>query len=222
MARVRAQLRRYQTYNPGSAPDSKDVILHGALELNVSIHECLVNGQVVSLTPMEFSILRILLERRGQAVSSEDLFHAIWKDEYYIKSNNTISVHIRHLREKSAIMPKIPSTSKPNGEWGIKLKSSNHDYRYFKIRMLLWGMGIGAISCGILIFFYTLLWKDQWANGWYRPVVELSQRETDEEKQEKRASSWLVTVSILGGVILAAVGTLVLIGKKNRRGGNYL
>ena len=52
------------------------------------------------LTPTEFSILRILLENTGNVVSSEDLFHKIWQDEYYSKSNNTITVHIRHLREK--------------------------------------------------------------------------------------------------------------------------
>lgn len=52
------------------------------------------------LTPTEFSILRILLENTGNVVSLEDLFHKIWQDEYYSKSNNTITVHIRHLREK--------------------------------------------------------------------------------------------------------------------------
>ena len=52
------------------------------------------------LTPTPFSILWILLENRGKVVSSEDLFHRIWQDERYLKGNNTITVHIRHLREK--------------------------------------------------------------------------------------------------------------------------
>ncbi len=71
------------------------------LMLNLATHECRVGNRLVSLTPTEFSILRILLEQRGKVVSAEALFHAIWADEYYCKSSNTISVHVRHLREKA-------------------------------------------------------------------------------------------------------------------------
>lgn len=103
VARVKAQLRRYKRYNPNQAslPDqTQDVILHSGLEMNPGAHTCFLNGKPLSLTPTEFSILRILLERKGTVVSSEELFHEIWKNEYYSKSNNTITVHIRHLREK--------------------------------------------------------------------------------------------------------------------------
>ncbi len=102
MARVKAQLRRYKKYNPGQgdAPAEENVIYHCGIELNIDTHECLVNGQAVTLTPTEFTILRILLERKGKVVSAEELFHGVWKDEYYSKSNNSITVHIRHLREK--------------------------------------------------------------------------------------------------------------------------
>ena len=101
VARVKAQLRRYKKYNPAQAQtDAPSVFLYAGLELNPSTHECILNGKALALTPTEFSILRILLEKRGQVVSSEALFHEIWKDEYYNKSNNTITVHIRHLREK--------------------------------------------------------------------------------------------------------------------------
>lgn len=103
VARVKAQLRRYKRYNPvhASAPDQEpDTILHSGLEMNTGTHTCFLNGKPLSLTPTEFSILHILLERKGKVVSSEELFHEIWKDEYYSKSNNTITVHIRHLREK--------------------------------------------------------------------------------------------------------------------------
>ena len=103
VARVKAQLRRYKRYNPAQAPvqdKPSDVILHSGLELNTGIHDCFLHDKPLSLTPTEFSILRILLERKGKVVSSEELFHEIWKDEYYSKSNNTITVHIRHLREK--------------------------------------------------------------------------------------------------------------------------
>ena len=58
------------------------------------------DGETLSLTPTEFSILRILLERKCSVVSAEELFHEVWQEEYYTKSNNTITVHIRHLREK--------------------------------------------------------------------------------------------------------------------------
>lgn len=100
IARVKAQLRRYKKYNPGYAADAEDLLMHSGLVMNVRTHECLLNERPLELTPTEFSILRILLERKGTVVSAEELFHEIWKDEYYSKSNNTITVHIRHLREK--------------------------------------------------------------------------------------------------------------------------
>ena len=101
VARVKAQLRRYKRYNPGMATvPEPDELEHGGLSLNVKTHQCLLLDKPLTLTPTEFSILRILLENNGQVVSAEELFHQIWKDEYYTKSNNTITVHIRHLREK--------------------------------------------------------------------------------------------------------------------------
>ena len=100
VARVKAQLRRYKKYNPAQAASAASELIHLGLRLNISTHECLLNEKPLSLTPTEFSILHILLERRGKVVSAEELFHEIWKDEYYSKSNNTITVHIRHLREK--------------------------------------------------------------------------------------------------------------------------
>ena len=102
VARVKAQLRRYTKYNPAKAAEETDadVLRCRDLMLNLATHECRVGNRLVSLTPTEFSILRILLEQRGKVVSAEALFHAIWADEYYCKSSNTISVHVRHLREK--------------------------------------------------------------------------------------------------------------------------
>lgn len=99
VARVKAQLRRYKRYNTGAEKD-EEVIIHSGLVLNIRTHECMLNEKPLSLTPTEFSILRILCQQKGNVVSSEELFHQIWKDEYYNKSNNTITVHIRHLREK--------------------------------------------------------------------------------------------------------------------------
>lgn len=101
VARVKAQLRRYKKYSPATREDKvKTELSHNKLRLNTQTHECLLNGDAVSLTPTEFSILRVLLENAGAVVSIEDLFHAVWKDEYYSKNSSTITVHIRHLREK--------------------------------------------------------------------------------------------------------------------------
>ena len=101
VARVKAQLRRYKRYNPGMADTLEpDALEHAGIFMNTKTHECLLLDEPLSLTPTEFSILRILLENKGQVVSAEEMFHKIWQDEYYTKSNNTITVHIRHLREK--------------------------------------------------------------------------------------------------------------------------
>ena len=75
-------------------------MIHSGLVINVKNHECTLNEKPLSLTPTEFSILRILVEKKGNVVSSEELFYEIWGDEYFNKNNNTITVHIRHLREK--------------------------------------------------------------------------------------------------------------------------
>lgn len=99
VARVKAQLRRYKRYNTGKE-DASDILLHYGLVINVKNHECTLNEKPLLLTPTEFSILRILVEKKGNVVSSEDLFHEIWGDEYFSKNSNTITVHIRHLREK--------------------------------------------------------------------------------------------------------------------------
>ena len=96
VARVKAQLRRYKTYNQTQS----QIIVYGGLLLNISTHECFLNEKPLSLTPTEFAILRILCQHKGSVVSAENLFHEIWGEEYYDKKNNTISVHIRHLREK--------------------------------------------------------------------------------------------------------------------------
>lgn len=100
VARVKAQLRRYKRYNSPESEEKKNVIIHSGLVLNIKTHECTLNEKPLSLTPTEFSILQILCQNIGNVVSAEKLFHQIWKDEYFSKSNNTITVHIRHLREK--------------------------------------------------------------------------------------------------------------------------
>ena len=99
VARVKAQLRRYKQYDKSSAKQ-EEVFFHKGLVLNLRTHECTLNEKPLSLTPTEFTILSVLCRRKGTVVSTEELFHEVWKDEYYQKNNNTITVHIRHLREK--------------------------------------------------------------------------------------------------------------------------
>ena len=99
VARVKAQMRRYTQYNDNKKKDG-DVIDFGCLILKKQSHECIYNEQVLTLTPTEFEILWLLCENRGKVMSSEKLFETVWKETYYKNSNNTVMVHIRHLREK--------------------------------------------------------------------------------------------------------------------------
>ena len=120
VARVKAQLRRYKKYGRQEEKINNGVIVHSGLFIDVNTHECRINEKPLSLTPTEFSILRILCENKGSVISSEKLFHEIWGDEYYSKSNNTITVHIRHLREKLGDAPDNPKYIKT--VWGVGYK----------------------------------------------------------------------------------------------------
>lgn len=99
VARVKAQLRRYTKYNDGGK-GNEEIIDFAGLVLNRTSHECIFNERSLTLTPLEFDILWLLCENRGKVISSEELFRQVWKEEYYKNSNNTVMVHIRHLREK--------------------------------------------------------------------------------------------------------------------------
>ena len=98
-ARVKSQLRRYTQYNEGTKEEG-DVLDFGGLLLNRTSHECVYNEVPLTLTPIEFDILWLLCENRGKVISSEELFEKVWHEKYYKNSNNTVMVHIRHLREK--------------------------------------------------------------------------------------------------------------------------
>ena len=120
VARVKAQMRRYTQYNDGKKSDSENIIDFAGLLLNKESHECIYNEQSLPLTPTEFEILWILCENRGKVISSQRLFEEVWHEEYLKNSNNTVMVHIRHLREK---------LSKPTGKsdliktvWGVGYK----------------------------------------------------------------------------------------------------
>lgn len=120
-ARIKAQLRRYKKYNVNSAaPTAERILKHDGLVMNLKTYECWVDEESLALTPTEFLILKILLENRGSVVRSEDLFHEVWQEEYYSKSNNTITVHIRHLREKMKDTGESPRYIKT--VWGVGYK----------------------------------------------------------------------------------------------------
>lgn len=122
IARIKAQLRRYKKYNVNSViPITTERILkYAGLVMNLKTYECQLDGKNLALTPTEFSIMRILLENKGSVVRSEELFHEVWQEEYYSKSNNTITVHIRHLREKMEDIGDNPRYIKT--VWGVGYK----------------------------------------------------------------------------------------------------
>jgi Response regulators consisting of a CheY-like receiver domain and a winged-helix DNA-binding domain len=99
VARIKAQMRRYTQYNEGDKKE-ENLIDFAGLVLNRESHECVYNEKELLLTPIEFDVLWLLCENRGKVISSEELFENVWKETYYKNSNNTVMVHIRHLREK--------------------------------------------------------------------------------------------------------------------------
>ncbi|GCF94922.1 DNA-binding response regulator [Enterococcus florum] len=96
VARVKAQLRRATQYSG----IKRQVLVVKGLELDIEKRNVFLNEEELFLTPLEFSILKLLMERKDQVVSSEELFKEVWGEKYFTNSNNTIMVHIRHLREK--------------------------------------------------------------------------------------------------------------------------
>ena len=116
IARVKAQIRRFTRYNQQEASQNDMIIDFSGLILDQNTRKCMLHEKQLSLTPTEFSILWFLCINRGRVVSSEELFQKVWGEKYY-SSNNTVMVHIRHLREKMndpAENPKFIKTV-----WGV-------------------------------------------------------------------------------------------------------
>lgn len=115
IARVKAQIRRFTKYNQDTK-QNENIIDFSGLLLNQNTRQVFLNEKQLSLTPTEFSILWFLSSNRGKVMSSEELFQEVWGEKYF-NSNNTVMVHIRHLREKmndSAEKPKFIKTV-----WGV-------------------------------------------------------------------------------------------------------
>lgn len=119
VARVKAQLRRYMRYNQADGEKESTIIAFSGLFIDKSTHTCILNEKTITLTPIEFSLLWYLCHNRGRVVKSDELFYNVWGDKYYI-NNNTVMVHIRHIREKmndNAENPKYIKTV-----WGVGYK----------------------------------------------------------------------------------------------------
>jgi len=119
IARVKAQLRRYKRYNK-LEEENENIIDFRNILINNDTYECYFNDKKLTLTPIEFSILWILCKNRGSVVKTEDLFIEVWQEKYFEKDNNTIMVHIRHLREKMNDASKNPKYIKTI--WGVGYK----------------------------------------------------------------------------------------------------
>ncbi len=118
VARVRAQLRRFKRYNANAEPpqsEKTEIDIRG-LQISSKTHICILDDKVISLTPIEFNILWYLCRRKGEVVSSEELFEAVW-GEKYLDSSNTVMAHIARLREKMHEPPRHPKYIKT--VWGV-------------------------------------------------------------------------------------------------------
>ena len=118
VARVKSQLRRYTQL--GNAAESNDNIYTvGGLSINDDLKEVTVDGELVKLTPIEYNILLLLVKNQGKVYSINKIYESIWNEDA-IGADNTVAVHIRHIREKIEINPKEPIYLKV--VWGVGYK----------------------------------------------------------------------------------------------------
>ena len=117
MARVKSQLRRYTTL--GSIGKQNGEIVIDGLSVNTESKTVKVDGEPVRLTPVEYKILELLARNRGRVFSAEDIYSNVWNEQNVV-NDNTIAVHVRHIREKIEINPKEPKYLKV--VWGIGYK----------------------------------------------------------------------------------------------------
>lgn len=112
-ARVKSQLRRYMQLGGGSV--RKEVLTMGGIELDDRTKEVTLDGDKVALTRTEYDILKLLMENPGKVFSPTQIYTQVWKDNPY-GAENTVAVHIRHLREKIEYNPAEPRYLK--AVWG--------------------------------------------------------------------------------------------------------
>ncbi|MCD7885053.1 MAG: response regulator transcription factor [Lachnospiraceae bacterium] len=123
IARVKSQIRRYTNFGAASeAAASEHVYRTGTLVINDDRKEVTVDGEMVKLTRIEYNILLFLVKNKGKVFSIDQIYEEIWKEEAF-GADNTVTVHIRHIREKIEIDPKNPKYLKVI--WGIGYKVEN-------------------------------------------------------------------------------------------------
>lgn len=118
VARVKSQLRRY-TKLGNAAENGQAVYQVGGLAINDELKEVTVDGEIVKLTPIEYNILLLLMKNQGKVFSINQIYENIWNEDA-IGADNTVAVHIRHIREKIEINPKEPRYLKV--VWGVGYK----------------------------------------------------------------------------------------------------
>lgn len=120
IARVRSQLRRYMQLGGNIQAPKSDLIV-GNIELDDSAKQVTVDGEMVSLTPTEFEILKLLMTNVGKVMSPKEIYRKVWNDEAF-GAESTVAVHIRHLREKIEINPAEPRYLKVVWAHGYKME----------------------------------------------------------------------------------------------------
>ena len=122
-ARVRSHLRRYMRLGGRMEPEpKKDVITIGGVELDDAAKSVTVDGEPVSLTPIEYNILHLLMRNPNRVFSSSQIYELVW-NENAIGSESSVAVHIRHLREKIEINPSDPRYIKVVWGQGYKMEA---------------------------------------------------------------------------------------------------
>ena len=121
IARVKSQLRRYTTLGGRSkvAEDNSAVFSNGGITMDDNAKSVTMDGERVSLTPIEYNILLLLMKHPGRVFSTGQIYEQVWNDPS-LGSENTVAVHIRHLREKVEIDPANPRYIKV--VWGLGYK----------------------------------------------------------------------------------------------------
>ncbi len=119
VARVKSQLRRYTQLGNMNNQMGNHVFKCGGLQINDENKEVTVDGELIKLTPIEYNILLLLVKNAGKVFSIDQIYEAIWNEEA-IGADNTVAVHIRHIREKIEINPREPRYLKV--VWGVGYK----------------------------------------------------------------------------------------------------
>ena len=118
-ARVKSQLRRYMMLGGGNV--KRDILSVGGVEMDDKAKEVTLDGELVSLTRTEYDILKLLLEHKGEVYSPNEIYRKVWKDTAF-GTENTVAVHIRHLREKLEYDPATPRYLKVVWGRGYKME----------------------------------------------------------------------------------------------------